>query len=239
MQRPQLEKPDISEKGARDQRSDRRLFMQLFVFTDLHGDVEPMVRTLREANVEAVLYLNMNDPHGVALLTMSEDPNFFVDNLRPILQCGPFARLAPDPKYTMVGRTYALGYEPDLEEALLLRPRRHVLNPQWPWAIWYPLRRSGEFAQLTVDQQRQILSEHGQIGMSFGAADFAHDVRLACHGLDKNDNDFVIGLTGSQLYPLSAIVQTMRGTQQTSLYLTSLGPFFVGKAVWMSGDGEG
>ena len=75
-----------------------------------------------------------------------------------------------------------------------------------------------------------ILAEHGTIGMSFGVGDYAHDIRLACHGLDKDDNDFVIGLIGKDLYPLSAIVQTMRKTQQTSLYLERLGPFFVGRA---------
>ena len=37
-----------------------------------------------------------------------------------------------------------------------------------------------------------------------------------------------------ELFPLSAIVQTMRKTQQTSLYLERLGPFFVGRAVWQS-----
>ncbi len=101
----------------------------------------------------------------------------------------------------MLGRTYALGYEPDLPEAMLHRPRRTVLNRDWPWAIWYPLRRNGQFAQLPPEQQRVILAEHGAIGMSFGAADYAHDIRLACHGLDKNDNDFVIGLLGKELYP--------------------------------------
>ena len=60
--------------------------------------------------------------------------------------------------------------------------------------------------------------------MAFGAGDFAHDVRLACHGLDRDDNDFVIGLIGKDLFPLSAVVQTMRKTQQTSLYLDRLGP---------------
>ncbi len=34
-----------------------------------------------------------------------------------------------------------------------------------------------------------------------------------------------IGLIGKDLFPLSAIVQTMRTTQQTSLYLERLGPF--------------
>jgi chlorite dismutase len=119
-------------------------------------------------------------------------------------------------------------------DVLLHRPRRTVLNPDWKWSVWYPLRRSGRFAQLPPEEQRVILAEHGAIGMSFGAADLAHDVRLACHGLDKVDNDFVIGLIGKDLYPLSAIVQAMRITQLTSLYLERLGPFFVGRAVWQS-----
>ena len=104
----------------------------------------------------------------------------------------------------MLGRTYALGYEPDLAEAILHRPRRTVLNKDWPWAVWYPLRRSGRFAQLPPEEQRVILAEHGAIGMSFGAGDYAHDIRLACYGLDKNDNDFVIGLLGKDLYPALA-----------------------------------
>ena len=141
------------------------------------------------------------------------------------------AGLTLKPNYSMFGRTYALGYEPDLREVLLERPQRTVTNPDWPWAVWYPLRRSGAFAQLTPEQQRTILAEHGQIGMAFGAADYAHDVRLACHGLDRDDNDFVIGLVGKELFPLSAVVQAMRRTQQTALYLDRLGPFFVGRVV--------
>jgi chlorite dismutase len=59
-------------------------------------------------------------------------------------------------------------------------------------------------------------------------------VRLACFGLDQHDNDFVIGLIGSELYPLSACVQQMRKTRQTSTYIERMGPFFVGKALWQS-----
>jgi chlorite dismutase len=36
------------------------------------------------------------------------------------------------------------------------------------------------------------------------------------------------------LHPLSHIVQTMRKTKQTSEFIQSLGPFFVGHAVWQS-----
>jgi chlorite dismutase len=234
------EPPDLSEKGGmrngQAQCSDERLFMQFVAFGGC-ADSRPLADELQRAAIPGVLYEDVNDPRGVGLLTLSQDPSFFVDRARPLLNGGPFASLVQKPEYTMFGRTYALGYEPDLADTLLHRPRRTVLNPAWPWAIWYPLRRSGRFAQLPPEEQRVILAEHGAIGMSFGAADFAHDIRLACHGLDKNDNDFIVGLIGKELYPLSAIVQAMRRTQQTSLYLERLGPFFVGRAVWQSAIG--
>jgi len=231
------EPPDLSEKGGikngQPQRSDQRLFMQLLAFGGC-PDSRALADALARAGVTGVLYEDVNDPRGIALLTFDADPAFFVDRVRPLLNAAPFASLAQKPEYTMLGRTYAIGYEPDLADVLLQRPRRTVLNPAWRWAVWYPLRRSGRFAQLPADEQRVILAEHGAIGMSFGAADYAHDIRLACHGLDKDDNDFIVGLIGKELFPLSAVVQAMRKTQQTALYLERLGPFFVGRAVWQT-----
>ena len=235
--RERLEPLDISEKGGlkggQPQRSDERLFMQLLAFTGSEN-TGALVDQLREAPFESALYEDVNDPRGVALLTISRDPGTFVDHVRPLLKSGAFASLTQRPNFTMFGRTYSLGYEPDLQSALLERPRRTALNPDWRWAVWYPLRRNGRFAQLSAEEQRNILAEHGEIGMRFGAADYAHDVRLACYGLDRDDNDFVIGLIGKELFPLSAVIQAMRKTQQTSLYLERLGPFFVGRAVWQS-----
>lgn len=232
-----IQPPDISEKGGlrsgQPQRSDERLFMQVLAFSGA-PDTAALSQALEHAGIEGVVYEDLNDPRGVAVLALGQDPRVFLDVLRPVLNRPPFAALALKPEYTMFGRTYSLGYEPDLAEVLLARPRRTVLNPEWPWAVWYPLRRSGRFAQLPLEEQRVILAEHGGIGMSFGAADYAHDIRLACHGLDRDDNDFVIGLIGKDLYPLSAIVQTMRRTRQTSLYLDRLGPFFVGRVRWQS-----
>jgi chlorite dismutase len=231
------EAPDLSEKGGikngQPQRSDERLFMQLLAFGGC-SEMRPLADALAASGVSGVLYEDVNDPRGVALLTFGQDPAAFVDRIRPLLNAPPFGALVQKPEYTMLGRTYAIGYEPDLKETLLDRPRRTVLNPAWPWSVWYPLRRSGRFAQLPPEEQRVILAEHGAIGMSFGAGDFAHDIRLACHGLDKSDNDFVVGLIGKDLYPLSKIVETMRKTQQTSLYLERLGPFFIGRAVWQA-----
>jgi len=231
------EPPDLSEKGGnrngQPQRSDERLFMQFLAFGGCL-DVRPLVDALQRSGLDTALYEDVNDPRGIGLITASIDPSVFVGPLRTLLNAPPFASLVQKPEYTMFGRTYSLGYEPDLKESLLDRPRRTILNPAWSWAVYYPLRRSGRFAQLPAEEQRVILAEHGAIGMSFGAGDYAHDIRLACHGLDKDDNDFVIGLLGKELFPLSAIVQTMRKTQQTSLYLERLGPFFVGRAVYQA-----
>ena len=231
------EPPDLSEKGGirngQPQRSDDRLFMQFLAFGGC-TDTRAAADAFRSAGLSGALYEDVNDPRGIALLTLSQDPGVFVDGVRALLNGAPFAGLVQKPEYTMLGRTYAIGYEPDLKETLLERPRRTVLNPAWSWAVWYPLRRSGRFAQLPAEEQRVILAEHGAIGMSYGAGDYAHDIRLACHGLDKNDNDFIVGLIGKDLYPLSRIVQDMRKTQQTALYLERLGPFFVGRAVYQS-----
>lgn len=228
---------DLREKGAirNGERltSSERLFMQLLAFGGC-ADAAALAKALAAARVESVLYEDIHDPRGVGLLTWSRDPNFFAGELRKFLLTPPFASLACKPDYSMLGRTYAIGHEPDLEAWLFERPSRTVLNPAWPWAVWYPLRRAGAFSALAPEEQGPILNEHGKIGRAFGEAGYAHDVRLACFGLDRNDNDFVIGLVGSDLHPLSACVQAMRRTQQTSRYIEAMGPFFVGRAAWQS-----
>jgi chlorite dismutase len=230
-----VEPLDIREKGGmrggEQQTSDRRLFMQLLAFGNAR-DTGKLAAALEASDMEGVLYEDANDPCGVALLTWSDDPEFFVTRLREFLRCGAFQALDFKPEYTMLGRTYALGHEPNLEDWLLDRPRKIVTDKDWTWHVWYPLRRKGDFNSMAQDEQTSILREHGKIGHSFGEAGFAHDVRLACFGMDKNDNDFVIGLIGKQLFPLSACVQAMRRTRQTSHHMQEMGPFFVGKAVW-------
>ncbi len=228
---------DIDEKGAargdEPQRSNRRLFMQLYAFGKCR-ETQSIRNVLSSSQFEAVLYRDLNDPQGIAVVLMHENPDFFTREAREFLSCDPFAELEPKPELTMFGRTYSMGREPDLEDWLLQKPRRTVLNPEWTWAIWYPLRRKAEFELLEPQEQGKILYEHARIGMGYGNADFAHDVRLACHGLDRNDNEFVIGLVGKELYPLSRVIQEMRKTQQTAKYIQSLGPFFIGKVEWQT-----
>ncbi len=230
-----MDKPDLREKGGERggerQYSDRRLFMQLLAFTNC-TIVPGLRRALSTSEMEGVLYEDVNDAAGVALLTWSDDPAFFVTSLREFLQQPPFSALAPKPEYTMFGHTYGIGFEPDLEDVLLDKPRRSVTEAAHPWAVWYPLRRAGAFAALPTPERTAILREHGAIGHAFGSAGYAQDIRLACTGLDRHDNDFVIGLAGAQLHPLAACVQAMRKTRQTASFIQQMGPFFVGRAAW-------
>jgi len=227
---------DLAEKGRRGGQVtslDRRLFMK---FTAFGGCAEPdaAISALAEDGVDGALYVDANDPQGIGLIAAAEDPDYFVTTLRSLLNREPFASMTHKPEFDMLGRTYSIGYEPDLEDTLFKKPRSKLLSPANRWAVWYPLQRSKKFQVLPADHQRRILAEHGSLAKRYGAGGHAADVRLACHGLDKNDNDFIVGLLGPNLHPLSAVVQEMRKTEQTAQYLDSLGPFFVGKAVWQA-----
>ena len=226
----------LAEKGRNGSKEillDRRLFMKFTAFSDC-ADPHAAIKALEEDGAFGALYLDANDSQGIGLMVASEDPAFFVTGLRTLLNHRPFAEYRHKPEFDMLGRTYSIGYENDLEDTLFVKPRTKLTNPNNQWAVWYPLQRAKKFQTLPADHQRRILAEHGTLAKRYGAGGHAADVRLACHGLDKHDNDFIVGLLGPKLHPLSAIVQEMRKTEQTSQYLDSLGPFFVGKVAWQS-----
>lgn len=226
--------PDTREHGRRDGETitlDGRLFLKFTAFRGAGVDVRP---ALEAAGVQGALYVDAHDPTGIGIVAMAEDPAYFVTTLRRIFGTTPFDELEHRPEFDMLGRTYAIGYESDLRETLFERPKRRILDADLKWGVWYPLQRSKAFYRLPRDQQMRILGEHGAIGRRYGEAGLAQDIRLACHGLDRHDNDFVIGLLGSELHPLSKVVQDMRATEQTSDYLDRLGPFFVGCKIWQS-----
>ncbi len=237
---PGLPTIDVNEYGGKKegerQAMNRRLFMQLLVMEAAEGHAggalaDRIAASCREHRVPGVVYADAMDPRGVALLTWSDDPAHFVRSVRPAIGSPDLPPFAMRPGWSMLGRTYGLGHEPDLEHALLKRPVEYVQNESYRWHVWYPLRRTGQFAALAPAEQSAILREHAQIGMAYGQQGLAHDVRLACHGLDPNDNEFVIGLVSSELHPLSHLVQAMRRTRQTSEYIAKMGPFFVGYVV--------
>jgi chlorite dismutase len=227
---------DLAEKGRRAGKEialDRRLFMKFTAFGGC-ADSQAAITALAEDGVDGALYLDANDSQGIGVIAMAEDPDYFVTTLRALFNRRPFADYTHKAELDMLGRTYSIGYEADLEDTLFIKPRSKIVNPAHRWAVWYPLQRSKKFQALPADHQRRILAEHGSLAKRYGAGGHAADVRLACHGLDKNDNDFIVGLLGPNLHPLSAVVQEMRKTEQTSQYLDSLGPFFVGRVAWQA-----
>lgn len=242
---------DVNEYGGKrdgvKQSMNRRLFMQLLVFrTPRPSGNEPaggassgadavgaqLLATLRERKIPGVVYADAMDPRSIALLTWSEDPARFVRDVRPLFSEPFLSHVELREDYGMLGRTYSTGHEPELEWTLLRRPIENVTNEAYRWHVWYPLRRKGAFAKLEPIDQSHILREHAALGIAYGQQELAHDVRLACHGIDAGDNEFVIGLVGRELHPLSHLVQQMRKTRQTSEFIEKMGPFFVG---WVLG----
>lgn len=232
---------DTRERGAtkegQPQFSDQRLFMQLLAFDCAKGIDSrklgaDLCASLQAHRVPAVVYEDVNNPRGFAVLSFTEHPALFTGALRNALNEPRLGELTLRPSLTMIGRTYSTGFEADLEYWLLRRPRETIMNEAWNWAIWYPLRRKGPFERLEQREKGGIMREHGGIGRAYAEGNLAHDVRLACHGLDENDNDFVIGLLGEDLFPLSHVVHAMRSTRQTAEYMDHMGPFFVGRAIF-------
>ena len=236
---------DVNEYGGKKdgvkQAMNRRLFMQLLVFrlpsaTGPEGGARSapdavgaeLVSILRQRKIPGVVYADMMDPRSLALLSWSEDPAHFVRNVRPLFSEETLSRATLRDDFGMIGRTYSTGHEPELEWYILRRPIENVVNEATPWHVWYPLRRKGMFAKLEPIDQSHILREHAALGIAYGHQELATDVRLACHGIDAGDNEFVIGLVGKDLHPLSHLVQAMRKTRQTSEFIEKMGPFFVG-----------
>jgi len=246
---------DVNEYGGKKdgvkQAMNRRLFMQLLVFRVPQG-TEPvsgggksapdavgaeLVALLRARKIPGVVYADANDPRSLGLLSWSEDPAHFVKTIRPLFTEAPLSNVTLRDDFTMLGRSYATGHEPDLEWFLLRRAIENVTNEAARWHVWYPLRRKGAFAKLEPIDQSHIMREHATLGIAYGQQELATDVRLACHGIDAQDNEFVIGLVGKDLHPLSHLVQAMRKTRQTSEFIEKMGPFFVGYVLGASTGG--
>ena len=229
--------PELAERGGPvkgvPQAADTRLFFRLLVYSGC-ADPAPLVEAVGQSGLDAVVYLDFNDPDGVGVLVMHEDPSTFTGRARSLFHAAAFRALTPVPSMTMAGRTYGTGRETNLEDWLLHKPRRNALNPDFPWAVWYPLRRLGAFNRLSRSEQGKIMGEHALIGRGYGEIGKAVDIRLECHGLDRDDNEFLLGLMGPELYPLSKLIKDMRPTRQTSEFIQKMGPFFVGRVAYQS-----
>ncbi|MCL2779298.1 MAG: chlorite dismutase family protein [Polyangiaceae bacterium] len=234
---------DINEYGAMKngvrQQMNRRLFLQLLVFrvpagTPADKTGAELAKVLASRQIAHVVYADTVDPRSLGLLTWSEDPAHFVKVVRPLFAEEPLAHVELRNDFAMLARTYAVGREPDLEWTLLRRSIENVTNSEFRWHVWYPLRRKGAFARLAPSDQGQMLREHAMLGHVYAEQKLANDVRLTCYGLDAGDNEYVIGLIGRELHPLSHVVQSMRKTRQTSEYIEKMGPFFIGYVISQS-----
>src|SRR5262249_5878194 len=170
---------DLREKGgARDgvqQTSDRRLFVQFLAFGDC-DDAGAVGRGLEGAGLAGAVYADLHDPRGIGVGGMDENPDTLVTPARGVVLKPPPAALHPKPEHGLLGRTYGSGFEPNLEDWLLHRPRRVIEGEAARWAVWYPLRRLGAFAGLPPEEQGAILREHGRIGHTFGDAGLVQDI---------------------------------------------------------------
>jgi chlorite dismutase len=233
---------DLAEHGAnkdgQPQTTDRRLFVQLVALEvprhpGIAGLADELNQALAELPFGTVVYEDLHHPLGLAVLAWTESPSQLAGPFRAILGDPRWpADLAIRTEFGMLGRTYSSGFEANLLDFLLERPKRTLLSPKHEYAIWYPLRRKGAFERLEPKERGAIMAEHGALGRAYGEQDYAHDVRLDCHGLDPNDNDFVLGLIGKELHPLSHVVHAMRKTRQTAEYMEKMGPFFVGHVLY-------
>ena len=165
------EPPDISEKGGmkagQPQRADTRLFMQLLVFGGC-SDSTLLINSLEQSGLAGVLYEDVNDPRGIALLTFSDDPAMFLDQVRPLLKQAPFASLVQKPEYTMLGRTYSLG--------LRARSDRHSVAPAQADGTQSGMA-VGDLVSAAPQRAIRSASDRGTTGHSGRARGYRHVIR--------------------------------------------------------------
>ena len=207
--------------------------MQLLVFdcapsVDPRPAIERLGRSARRAHARAVIYEDVNAPRGLGVLTWSEDPGALRE---------PRAAGAARGRRRTRAAHRVLHARPHLRDGLRAGPALLAARAAGGDRSTTSAGRGrcgtrcGAAARSrgsTPREQAAILREHGTIGRAYGEQDLAHDIRLACHGLDAHDNEFVIGLVGKELHPLSHVVQAMRKTRQTAEFIAQMGPFFVG-----------
>ena len=175
---PGLPTIDVNEYGGKKdgerQAMNRRLFMQLLVFDVARDADEPTTRRSPPRSgaprIPAVVYADAMHPRGVGLLTWSEDPAHFVRERAPALRRRCARRASCDLDFAMLGRTYARATSPTSSTLLAPLRRERARTRRTPWHVWYPLRRTGEFARLDAPEGQSRSREHAQIGMAYGAA---------------------------------------------------------------------
>ena len=95
-------KIDVREHGANEKTLNERLFFQLLAFGDC-GNFEAIVKLQHRSKIEAVIYQDINDSKGIAVLVMNKDHDYFDTEWREILNSSEFNKLSSKPELTMLG----------------------------------------------------------------------------------------------------------------------------------------
>ena len=210
--------------------SDNTLFLQLQIF-----DIEPaagpramvsaLSRRLREKRIDGVIYGDANDHRGIGLLTWAADPGDILDNVHALLGGKRFSALTPRPGWVMLGCVSgdAAATTPEL-----------LLDPNQNWATWYPQRNKAEWGSLGDAAQAKVLEEAGGVAKSSIDEGKVSYVRLACQGIDPEDNDHIFALTAANLLDINELQAAMRGTALLTTHLQKMGPVFVGRKIWQN-----
>lgn len=201
--------------------TDSSLFVQLLVFTDC-TEIKPLLLPLDHLSLDCVVYKDFNDPQGIALLAMTDDPELIVTDLRDMVCSRAFRVLMQRPDFTMTGRTWdGTNRRWDELEAV-------VKNQERPWGLWYSMRGTPAFASLDEAEQGAVLdSITSPAGLN--ADDFGQ-IRLKSHALDRGGNEFMHGVHARSPRHLSRFVEAMTRTEQYAKHIAGAGPFFVGRA---------
>ena len=114
----------------------------------------------------------------------------------------------------------AIRYYADLD-----RCQEILVEARWPNGVTCPTCGGTRVSYLATQKRWQCYGKHPRRQFSVKVGTIFEDSPI------KLDKWFTaIWLIGPALHPLSAIVERMRKTKQTSLYLEKLGPFFIGRA---------
>lgn len=202
--------------------NEKPLFLQLSVFTDC-TDFKQLLMHLSRLELECFLFKDLRDPQGIGVLAIAEDPEHIVSELRDALSGRLLRVLMLRHDLSMTARTCdtATSSRRDVEAMLN--------NPEWPWAIWYPMRGTANLAELDEKLEGPVFDRMVDTA-GLDPADFGR-VLLKSHGLDGAGNEFVQGLFGRHLHELSAVVEATRRTPLHSEYVAASGPFFVGRVI--------
>jgi len=100
----------------------------------------------------------------------------------------------------MLGRTYAIRYEPEPSRRPPASSATDLLNPEWEVGALVSPAAERKFRAIAGRPQRVILVRTRRHRHVRSALAIRARISPGLYGLDKDDNDFLVGLIGKDLY---------------------------------------